>query len=83
MLAGLPIVATDVGSVAEAVVDGRTGLLVPPDNPEALAAAARTLFGDPARQQEMGRRGRELALERFSATAMADAYEALYEEVVR
>ena len=58
-------------------------LLVPAEDPEALAAAVRSLLGDPARRREMGRQGRELALERFAAPAMAAAYEALYEEVVR
>jgi glycosyltransferase involved in cell wall biosynthesis len=47
MLAGLPVVATRVGSVAEAVSARETGLLVPPDDPGALAIALRELVDDP------------------------------------
>jgi glycosyltransferase involved in cell wall biosynthesis len=83
MLAGLPIVATDVGSVAEAVLDTEVGLLVPPEDPHALGAALHRLLDEPERAREMGSRGRELARERFSLGAMARAYEALYDEVVR
>jgi starch synthase len=69
--------------VAEAVVDGETGLLVPPDDPEALARAVRELLDDPERRRELGHRGRERALADFGVDAMARAYETLYAEVVR
>jgi glycosyltransferase involved in cell wall biosynthesis len=82
MLAGLPVVATDVGSVAEAVRDGETGLLVPIDDPEALAGALRRLFDDRELCEEMGRRGRQLALERFTADRMVAGFERLYEEIL-
>jgi len=81
MLADLPVVASDVGSVAEAVVDGETGLLVAPEDPAALAGAVRSLLADPGRRKEMGRRGRLRALELFSSARMARAFEALYEQV--
>jgi glycosyltransferase involved in cell wall biosynthesis len=83
MLAGVPVVATDVGSVAEAVVDGETGLLVPAGDPSALARAVRELLDDRARMQEMSRRGRARAGSQFTLEEMAKAYEALYQEVVR
>lgn len=82
MLAGLPVVAAEVGSVADAVVDGETGLLVPPDDVDALAAALRSLLGDPERMRQMGLRGRERARERFTADAMAAAFETLYAELL-
>ncbi len=82
MLAGVPVVATDVGSVAEAVVDGSTGLLVPPGDTDALVEAIASLLGDPGLRREMGARGRERALELFSVAAMAARYEALYDEVL-
>jgi len=82
MLSGLPVVATSVGSVAEAVLDGETGLLVPPDDPAALAAALRRLLGDPALRAAMGRRGQEVARERFTVDRMVERYEQLYEEVL-
>jgi glycosyltransferase involved in cell wall biosynthesis len=82
MLAGLPVVASDVGSVAETVVHGVTGLLVPPDDPEALALAVREMIHDPTRASEMGARGRRRALDRFTASRMASSYEALYNEIL-
>jgi glycosyltransferase involved in cell wall biosynthesis len=82
MLAGLPVVATNVGSVSEAVVEGETGLLVEPDDAAALAAAIRKLQGDRALALRMGERGRELVRSRFTPEAMAQAFEALYAEIL-
>lgn len=82
MLAGLPVVATDVGSVSEAVIEGVTGLLVPPDDVEALAAAIDQLRLDPECRREMGARGRQRVLDLFTSDAMASRYEALYDEVL-
>jgi len=82
MLAGLPVVAADVGSVSEAVIDGETGLLVAPDDPGALADAIRSLLSDPEQRRRMGENGRELARARFTAQAMADRFEELYSEVL-
>ena len=82
MLAGLPVVATEVGSVSDAVIEGDTGLLVPPDDPKALAHAIRTLLADRGRMQEMARRGRERARRQFTANAMAARFESLYDELV-
>lgn len=59
---GLPVVAHNVGGVAEAVVDGVTGLLVPPDRPAQLAAAFEKLIHDPALRQQLGAAGREWAM---------------------
>jgi len=58
---GLPVVAHDVGGVAEAVQDGVTGLLVPPDRPAQLAAAFEKLIHDPALRRRLGSAGREWA----------------------
>ena len=82
MLAELPVVATAVGSVTEAVRDGETGLIVPVDDPEALRRALRLLLDDPGLRQEMGRRGRRRALERFTAERMVAGFEELYREVL-
>jgi glycosyltransferase involved in cell wall biosynthesis len=81
MLAERAVVASDVGSVADAVVDGETGLLVPPDDAEALAAALRRLRDDPELRGELGRRARAKALAEFSVERMARGYEAVYREV--
>jgi glycosyltransferase involved in cell wall biosynthesis len=83
MLAELPVVATAVGSVSEAVREDETGLVVPPEDPTALAATLRGLLGDPALRDRLGARGRALALERFTAAAMARSFERLYEEILR
>jgi glycosyltransferase involved in cell wall biosynthesis len=82
MLASLPVVATKVGSVADAVLDGETGLLVPAEDPDALASALRTLLADPDRMREMGRRGSEHARLHFTANAMAARYESLYRAIL-
>jgi glycosyltransferase involved in cell wall biosynthesis len=82
MLAGRPVVATDVGSVGEAVLDGETGLLVAPDDPGALGRALRTAL-EPATAARLGAAGRALARERFTLDVMVAAYEALYDSIRR
>jgi len=70
MAASLPIVATDVGGNAEAVKDGVTGFIVPPEDPESLACAIKRLLADPTRASEMGIAGKALAAEEFTLDAM-------------
>jgi glycosyltransferase involved in cell wall biosynthesis len=74
MAAGLPVVATDVGGMAEQVEDGVTGRLVPPGDPAALAAALAELAGDPARRMAFGTAGRARVAERFSLARMVRDY---------
>lgn len=81
MLARLPVVATAVGSVDEIVLDGETGILIPPDDVDALRVALARLLEDPVERQELGNRGRERALRDFTSGAMARAYEAVYAEI--
>jgi glycosyltransferase involved in cell wall biosynthesis len=83
MLAGVPVVATDVGSVVEAVADGETGLLVPPDDPEALAATLERLLADGELRARFGRSARVRAELQFTASVQARSFEALYEEIRR
>jgi glycosyltransferase involved in cell wall biosynthesis len=78
MLGGLPVVATRVSSLPELVVDGETGVLVPPDNPTALAAGLERALAEAPR---LGEAGRRRARERFSVARMVDATVAVYEEV--
>jgi glycosyltransferase involved in cell wall biosynthesis len=80
MLASLPIVATRVSSIPEIVVDGETGLLVPPDDPSALAAALNRVLADP---RGYGERGRARARGEFSVTQMTDRTLAVYESAWR
>jgi glycosyltransferase involved in cell wall biosynthesis len=82
MLAERPVVATDVGSVREAVDDGMTGLLVPPDDAGALSDAIRRLLDDRQLARRLAAAGRAAVLERFRPEQMVSAYESLYDEVL-
>jgi glycogen synthase len=77
-----PVVASAVGGIREVVVDGQTGLLVPPGRPEALAAALGTLLADPARARAMGAAGRRHVEARFGWDAVAARTEAVYREAI-
>jgi glycosyltransferase involved in cell wall biosynthesis len=76
-----PVVTSDVGGVAEAVADGETGIVVPPGDTAAAAAALATLAADPAAARAMGERGRTRQRERFDGDAMVDGYQRALEEV--
>jgi glycosyltransferase involved in cell wall biosynthesis len=80
MAAGTPVVATDVGGIPEVVRDGETGWLVAPDDPEALAAAAREILANPAEAERRAGNARKAVAERFAAERTARALEdMLYE----
>jgi glycosyltransferase involved in cell wall biosynthesis len=83
MLAGVPVVATDVGSVREAVRPGVTGWIVPPEDPVALAGAIDELVADPQRAAAMGKAARELAVADFSVDATVASYLDLYRSLGR
>jgi glycosyltransferase involved in cell wall biosynthesis len=78
MAAGLPVVASDVGGVGELVVDGTTGTLVPPADPDALAAALDHLLADPELRRRLGAAGLERARERFDLGRLRAAHLDLY-----
>jgi glycosyltransferase involved in cell wall biosynthesis len=82
LLARSAVIAADVGSVSEVVLDGKTGLLVPPEDPIALAGAIGRLLADAGRRRRLGEQGRQLVLERFTATHMTRAFESLYAELL-
>jgi glycosyltransferase involved in cell wall biosynthesis len=75
---GRAVVASDVGGLPEIVEDGVTGIVVPPDEPEVLAAALLGLLRDPARAAAMGAAGRDRALAAFSQGGCTDRMEELY-----
>ena len=81
MAAGLPVVSTNVGGIPEVVIDGETGLLVPPNRPAALARAIITLAEDQGRRSKFGAAGRKRAAE-FSIRRMTDGVVAIYDEVL-
>jgi glycosyltransferase involved in cell wall biosynthesis len=82
MAASAPTVATRVGGTPEALVDGATGLLVPPGDPRALAGAVAQLLQDRALAARLGRAARESIRDRFSVDRMVRATERLYMELL-
>jgi glycosyltransferase involved in cell wall biosynthesis len=76
MATGLPVVATDVGDARRIL--GDAGVIVPPRDPGALAAAIRGLAADPARRRALGARGRARIETHFTLARAAEAFEALY-----
>ena len=83
MHAGVPVVATDVGSVREAVDDGETGFVVSVEDVQAMAAAVRRLRDDPELRARMGWRASEVACERFDVEAGVRAWEDLYKDILQ
>ncbi|HNV02369.1 MAG TPA: glycosyltransferase [Vicinamibacterales bacterium] len=81
MAASRPVVGTTAGGIPEAVEDGVTGILVPPHNAAALAAALLRLLGDEALRRRMGEAGLERVREQFSVDRMIDGILAVYEAV--
>jgi glycosyltransferase involved in cell wall biosynthesis len=78
MAAGLPVVASRVGGLAEVVDHGATGLLVPPADPGALAAALARLAREPALRERLGAAGRARVLDRYTGAKMAEGTLACY-----
>ncbi len=79
----LPVVATNVGGIPEVVVDGKTGLLVPPRRPEALAEAILKLYRDSSLSLQFGQMGCEIVHEKFSAESMANKILGIYERLAK
>lgn len=77
-----PVVASRVGGIPEVVVDGETGLLVPPEDPQALATALIRLLTDPPLCARLGKAARERALAHFTAQQHVDGVQAVYRELL-
>lgn len=83
MSCGLPVVATTGGALPEVVgANGETGLLVEPNNPEALVEAIRRLLDDPALRERLGKNGRQRVMERFTWQVTAKGTAACYEAIL-
>ena len=82
MALGRPVIATDAGGPPEIIENGVTGLLVPPSDPPALAAAIRRLLTDRKATEAMGRRGQERFEARFTAARMAQDMLELYRRIL-
>jgi starch synthase len=81
MACGTAVVGSRVGGIPEVVAEGKTGLLVPPGDPPALAGAINALVTDSSRAADMGRLGRERAVAEFGWAAIAAQTAALYAEL--
>jgi starch synthase len=82
MACGTAVAGSRTGGIPEVVADGETGLLVPPDDPPALAEALNVLLRDPARARAMGQAGRKRAIAEFGWPAIAAQTADLYAELV-
>lgn len=83
MACGAPVVATRVGGIPEVVVDGETGWLVPPGDPQALADAVRGVLAEPERAAGFGEAGRRRVEARFSWDRIAERTLEVYGEAIR
>jgi len=79
----LPVVATNVGGIPEVVIDGKTGLLVPPRRPAALAEAILELYRNPSLSLKFGQMGCEVVHQKFSAESMANKILGIYERLAK
>lgn len=79
LASGLPVIATAVSGTKQVMVHAETGLLVPPTDAPALAAAIVQILSDPAGAAAMGRRGRQRVERHFSARQQAHDHLALFE----
>lgn len=82
MMCGTPVVTTDVPACNEIVRDGETGLVVPPDDPAALAAALVRLLGDASLRGRLADAGQHAALERYAAPVVARRFARLYASLI-
>jgi glycogen(starch) synthase len=82
MLYGLPIIATDIGGPAEILEPGRTGLLVPPRDPEQLARAIIGLIGAPQTRRRLGLVAARVVRQTWSYTRVVDEMRSVYDEAI-
>jgi D-inositol-3-phosphate glycosyltransferase len=79
---GVPVVASAVGGLTDTVVDGETGVLVPPRHPEAVASAVGALLADPAQRKLLGAAGAHRVRSRYTWPTVADSMSGVYAAVV-
>jgi glycosyltransferase involved in cell wall biosynthesis len=82
MAMGLPVVANAVDGSSEAVLPGETGYLCPPGALDEMAKCCVELLQDPARRQEMGKKGRDYASREFDVHRMVAQIDAVYQELL-
>lgn len=77
----LPVIATDIGGTSEVVHDGETGILIEPEDPDAIAEAVDYLLSNPEIRAKMGARGRDLIVSEFSSESYVANYEAFLKRI--
>jgi len=82
MAAGKPVIATNGGGVPEIVEDGKTGILVPMGDVQAMVEAIRRVLADPPLAEDMGARGRERVRDHFTIERKARKVEAVYQSML-
>jgi len=82
LMAGVPVVATNIGGITDIVIDGETGLLVEPGNPEQIRSAVMRLRSEPGLKERVVASGRRHAEKQYTREATATAFSGLYEEVI-
>jgi glycosyltransferase involved in cell wall biosynthesis len=82
MACGIPVVASNVGGICEQVLDGVTGFLVPPKDPELMAIAALLLLNDAKLRRTMGEAASKRVQEQFTLNQQVENYLAWYEEIL-
>jgi glycosyltransferase involved in cell wall biosynthesis len=82
MAAGVPVVASNGGGPAEIIEDGKSGLLIPPGDPDSLERAIRDLLADPPRRSRIAEAGRQRARSQFDMERVVGEVEAVYSRAV-
>ena len=81
MAMGKPVIATEVGGIPEIVTSGVTGVLIPPEDPAALAKAMVQVLGDPGSARRLGAEGRRLVEQGYTVEKMAEKVYKVYQQV--
>ena len=81
MAAGKPVVATDTSSIPEIVEDGRNGILVLPENANAISNALTKLISEPELRTKLGKEGQKIVMEKFTIERMINNYEQIFSEM--
>jgi len=82
LASGLPVVATSVGGNPEIVIDGKTGVLIPPANPDLMANAIQNLLYDPFLRKRLGEAANAFALKTLSLASLLEAYDRCYRDTL-
>ncbi|MGA1791487.1 MAG: glycosyltransferase, partial [bacterium] len=83
MASGLPVVATAVSGNIDAIENGRNGLLIPPNSARELAKGIEYILDHPENAVSLGRRARQVVVDKFSVQTMVKQYERLYSDVIK